>query len=418
MKTTLRLSWHRLLLVLLETTIILLLIPSFLNFVTLGQDAITFPFPIDYGEGPLLDQTMRLARFENIYRADLTTPPFTIANYPPLFVLSQVPFAWIFGPALWYGRLISWLGACAAGIILGLLVFNLTKDFLAALIGGLSLFAMPYVLVWAPLNRVDSLALGLSLTGLFAVTRWGAKRWGLILSAVLLVAATYTRQSYGLAAPFGAFIWLFSHKPRRRAFILTAWVAGLGLGLFLVLNAFTRGGFSLNVITANVNAFRWETVENYAREIRDLLPILLAVNLVFLALGWFGNKSWGIYLAYLVGASLSAVTIGKVGSNVNYLMEFCATLSLGVGLCLGWLGARPKPRGLATLEAASASQENNSHLSDIRTIEAGTIPTQVKSTRPSRLWIVGRLALACLLLVCLALSSYTCGPRESDFMIS
>jgi hypothetical protein len=53
---------------------------------------ITFPYPLDHGEGPLLDQAMRLARFENIYRRDLTLPPYTLANYPPLFPLAQAPF--------------------------------------------------------------------------------------------------------------------------------------------------------------------------------------------------------------------------------------------------------------------------------------------------------------------------------------
>src|SRR5215510_10686027 len=59
--------------------------------------AITFPYPLDYGEGPLLDQAMRLARFENIYRGDLTVPPYTLANYPPLFPLIQAPLVLAFG---------------------------------------------------------------------------------------------------------------------------------------------------------------------------------------------------------------------------------------------------------------------------------------------------------------------------------
>jgi hypothetical protein len=420
MKTTLPPSWYHLLLYLLEIAIILLLVPGFLNFVALGQEAIAFPFPIDYGEGPLLDQTMRLARFENIYRADLTTPPFTIANYPPLFVLSQVPFAWVFGPALWYGRLISCLGACIAGIMLGLLVYTLTKDFLAALIGGFTLFAIPYVLVWAPLNRVDPLALGLSLAGLLTITRWSVKRWGLVLSAVLLVAAVYTRQSYGLAAPLAAFVWLFSHHPRKRAFTLTAWVAGLGLGLFLVLNLLTRGGFYLNVITANANAFQWDTVSYYAGEIKELLPILLAVNLVFISLGWFRNKSWSFFLAYLVGASLSAVTVGKVGSNVNYLLEFCAALSLGVGLCLAWLGATPKPRSSGTSQVVFPPEGNHQSFPNRASTPIETHPIHKNTTHRGTIGSITRLGLISLFLICLAAQFvYLRNPRIGfyDFMI-
>ena len=38
------------------------------------------PFPLDYGEGPMLDQTLRLAQFENIYRNSFASPPYTVSN--------------------------------------------------------------------------------------------------------------------------------------------------------------------------------------------------------------------------------------------------------------------------------------------------------------------------------------------------
>jgi hypothetical protein len=62
-----------------------------LMFVQHDWIAVNFPYPLDYGEGPLLDQIVRLAHFENIYRVDLTVPPYTVANYPPLFLLAQLP---------------------------------------------------------------------------------------------------------------------------------------------------------------------------------------------------------------------------------------------------------------------------------------------------------------------------------------
>src|SRR5947208_1153779 len=73
---------------------------------------IACPDPFDYGEGPLLDQVQRLARFENVYALDLDHPPYTISSYPPLYLVAQLPFAWAFGPAYWYGRLIN-----AAGLV-------------------------------------------------------------------------------------------------------------------------------------------------------------------------------------------------------------------------------------------------------------------------------------------------------------
>ncbi len=111
----------------------------------LARAALAFPFPLDYGEGPILDQTLRLAQFENIYRDSFASPPYTVSNYPPLFQLIQVPLAWIVGPAFWYGRLISILSAVSAAGLIGLILHTLTGDRIAAAIGGLTLLAFPYL---------------------------------------------------------------------------------------------------------------------------------------------------------------------------------------------------------------------------------------------------------------------------------
>ena len=128
--------------------------------------ALNDPYTLNYGEGPLLDQAVRLARGENIYQADLATPPYTITNYPPLYVLAQVPFVERFGPAFWYGRLISLISILVAALLLGLTVQAVTKDWIAGLAAGLTLPAIPYVYYWSALARIDSLALALSMAGL------------------------------------------------------------------------------------------------------------------------------------------------------------------------------------------------------------------------------------------------------------
>ena len=75
-------------------TVLLLLAQGLavLLFLRHGWQALAFPYPLNYGEGPLLDQSVRLAAFENIYRTNLSAPPYVVANYPPLFMLAQVPF--------------------------------------------------------------------------------------------------------------------------------------------------------------------------------------------------------------------------------------------------------------------------------------------------------------------------------------
>ena len=298
---------------------------AFFMFLKYDWTLVTFPYPVDYGEGPILDQVMRMSRFQNIYRPNPTEPPFTISNYPPAYHLAQLPFAWIFGAAYWYGRGISMLSILAAGLLIGLTIHALTQDRLAAVFGGLTLFAIPYILHWSAFCRVDSFALALSLGGLYAIARHPHTRSGLIGSAILLTAAIYTRQSYGLAAPFAAFIWLISQKPRWQALRLAIWVGGLSGVLFILLNLLTGGNFYFNIITANVNPFFWDTVKNYAKAMWEHLPyLLISSGIFFVGAVWFKVKSWWLIAPYLLAAAASAVTIGKDGSNVNYLYELSA----------------------------------------------------------------------------------------------
>jgi hypothetical protein len=52
---------------------------------------------------------------------------------------------------------------------------------------------------------------------------------------------------------------------------------------------------------------------------------------------------------YLVGAALSGLTIGKVGSNVNYLLELGAAVALSIGALMAWLGPRRAVAAVAAL---------------------------------------------------------------------
>ena len=316
-----------------------------LLFLRHGWQAISFPYPLNYGEGPLLDQSVRLAAFENIYRTDLSASPYVIANYPPLFMLAQVPFVWLFGPAMWYGRLISLLSVAAVALFVGLTLHALTRDRLASLAGALIFPAMPYVVRWSSLSRVDSLGLALSWAGLFVVARWPQKRWSVFVSALLLVAAVYTRQTYILAAPLAAFVWLVAQGQRRRALQTAAITGGACLLLFAALNISTGEGFFLNTVTANLNDFRWERVSLNALGALLACPVLLLSSLAFLLLTPHkGNNAWWLVAPYLIASIPTAVLVGKVGSDVNYLLELSAALGLATGAFIAWQRRRPRLR--------------------------------------------------------------------------
>jgi hypothetical protein len=328
-------------------------------FVVRGVMAVPHRHPLDYGEAPLVDQAMRIAIGENIYRSDLDEPPYTISNYPPLYPLTLVPFVKTIGPIFTPGRLISLLSTLAAAVFLGRIILTQMNDRTAGIITGLLFLAIPYVVGWSPLLRVDMLALAFSTAGLYVVSRRSENRGGLIFAGVLLVAAIYTRQSYALAAPLGAFVWLLIQN-MRRAIEFAVLVGSLTVGLVLILNTLTGGGFYFNIVTANVNEYEIERLEDWANKLLDVVPILLLFAGTFLVVGFRRIRPWPLLSPYLIGAGISALTIGKIGSNANYLLELCAALSLVAGAFVAWSHDRPWLRAfllvLLTLQTGQLMQ--------------------------------------------------------------
>jgi hypothetical protein len=188
------------------------------------------------------------------------------------------------------GRLISVLAAVGSAVFLALIVLTLSQNRLAALATGTLFLAIPYVVHWSGLARIDLLALLLATAALYVSVRWGNGRGGLITAAILLVAAAYTRQSYALAAPLGAFLWLWQQE-RQRAYTLAGIVAGLGIGLFVLINLLTDGGFYTHIITANVNAFDWGYLGDRLAQLASDLPLAILLALALL-IGGRKMKGW------------------------------------------------------------------------------------------------------------------------------
>lgn len=332
-------------------------------FVDHARRALDYPYTLNYGEGPLLEQTLRLVRGDELYPADLTQPPYTITNYPPVYLLAQAPLIEAQGVGFAYGRAISVGSMVVAAVFLALIARAITRDWSAALCAGLPLLAVPYVLHWSALARIDALALALSLIGLWSAAARPGKSLNLALAILFLALAAYTRQTYLLAAPLAAFVWLWGVRQRISALALAAWLAAVVLAVFAVLLVVTRGGLFFHLITANLNALNADLVRFYAEEMARTLPILLGAGALTL-LGWLvlallrrdpaedGSAAGWLAAPYAVGALVGALTIVKVGSDVNYLLELSAALCLCAGVVVGWLKNLPLIKAAAVLAVA------------------------------------------------------------------
>lgn len=303
---------------------------------------LAFPFPLDYGEGPLLAQVSRLAGGEPLWRlyADPEQYPFLIVNYPPLYLLLSAGMAGLTGAPLLAGRLVALVGALAS------------MAALAALIGRrgmwLALFwvAIPVVREWMPLMRVDLVGVAL---GLWAVWVAGNERlppiWRGALAGLLAVGCLLTKPSL-IAGPLAVgatllagWIRLRSHPISHARHALLAFLATAALAggsVVGVLSWATQGWLLLHVVAANAN--RWElalAAEFWRQQLALRWPLLIAA-LIGAAAVWRAGQRAALVsaLAYLLAGTLGAIGVGKVGAYANYFFEWYAGLIWLIGM--GW----------------------------------------------------------------------------------
>ncbi len=348
-------TWQDIILLIALLFLALELAAGMAQYTSLAGQSISFPYPLDYGEGPMLDQTLKLAQGINPYQPDINSTPYNLTSDPPLFQALQVPLALAGGPAFWYGRAISVLSAIAAAIFIALIVHRLTGDVMASVIPALLFFTFPHIVYWSVFSRVDSLALALSLGALYLVVRWPDKRAAIIGAAIMFIASIFTRQSYLFAGPITAFCYLWHLKQRRQGWLLAGIVAGISIVLASLFTLLTQGGFFLHTVTANVNPWISYIAVDYYINLLVHTPLLIVGVTLFLMLERTGDRtrSWPFVLFYLAFATLAGLAVGRVGSQVNYLYELVAALCIAAGALVAWLAMLPVLRIIAVLALAA-----------------------------------------------------------------
>ena len=320
------------------------------------------PFSPDYGEGQVLALIQRMVR-DGTFFGDVQRYPMVLSNYPPVFMLLNVPGFRLFGPSLLQPRLISLLATFALAAFLFALLRRRTGNPWMAASFALLFFAPWFVQTWAATARIDMPAQMFSMAGLYAFDRLGARGgFRRTLPFLLFGLGFYTRQTT-LVAPAAVLGSLLLEPPRRRDFprALAAF-AGPVLGVLLAMTVATRG-------QAWLHLFPYAAVADYdlahmTRQYGEFLvlasPLLLLVlaGLVLQPRALLRGPNLPFTLFWLLSlAGLS--TIAKEGAAQNYFIEpYLATLLLAA-IALGVLvEERPLARRLwpaGVLLAAAAT---------------------------------------------------------------
>lgn len=309
------------------------------------RSVIVYPFGLDYGEGVILNQLRLLQAGQNPY------PPlegrYLIGNYPPVFYLLSLLFSG--SNLLSAGRMIA--AACAVLIVGVMILLSLHlqklyahehRSWLAALSGPLIFIGIGYLYSWGGLMRVDTLALLFSLLGLLCFVNRSS--WGQYAAIVCFILAFYTKQTAMVSAAACLLVTLIQ-RPRKG--LQLSGLLALGLGLcFLLIQQLSQGQAWFHLVTANANTFLWYRVAFLFNDLLKEYFLLLLLAGVGVANLLFERRTFPcdehdsdlrlilpIYLILALGASLS---IGKIGSNVNYALEFMILVCLCAGAALYW----------------------------------------------------------------------------------
>jgi hypothetical protein len=322
------------LLVLWTTTAILL----FVYLAGFGLSAavrLTQPFEFVYGESIVLAVTRRVMQGEALY-PPTDRLPLVVTAYTPLYYVVVGGLQRLFGDGYAAGRAVSLIATLGAAGLLARSVRCVSGCWTGGLLaGGLFLTQNMTALLWAPLHRVDALALFLTLSGLALATTGRV-----YVAAVSFLLALLTKQSY-VVAPIVVCIALW---PDWRKAVGFGSVLSAGLGVAILgAHVFSGGWFWWHTLGANANEFDALYVRNLLGQFLQLNAVpLLAAATLFSLQPRPGERLWRLYF---LGTLLVLPGLAKLGASSNYWLEATAASCALIGVLANRLAAQ---RGVPT----------------------------------------------------------------------
>jgi hypothetical protein len=301
---------------------------------------LAFPFDLNYGEGYVLNDAVRLAHGQAVY-GDLQQFPMVRSPYPPLFPLVWSLIVRLTGAVFWAGRALEVASLVATCALVAWNAWRARCGVWPAVAAVGLVVGSPFVYQWAGYARVDLMALMFAVGGV--VTAQWVRGWrGVILSALLCALALWTKQT-AVTASFAVAV-AFALRNWRQAVGFLALVTVPSLGVGAALNAASNGEFVHHVLLGNAS--------NPMLPLRAAIYVATFAFLHLVALmagGWWLRRALGRrpspVAVYLVVSLLAAFSAGNGGSSVNYLIEPVVALALVVPFAWRSLPAGPEIAG-------------------------------------------------------------------------
>src|SRR5579864_4897095 len=309
------------------------------------------PFEIDYEEGNVLNSGLRIVQGQALYPLPGTFP-YILNPYGPIGYFVSALGIKVFGLGLFGPRFFVYFAGLAVVVLIAFLTKNFGGRWDAGALSALSYLCLPLVSYWLPLLRVDFWAVFLSLLGLYAFSRFPSA-WP--VAALIFALAILTKQT-AIAAPAAVFLELLAQKRFVRAFGL----AGIISGTVVACMATLGPGFVFAFLKTHPDpySFRHAFQSGLAAVHGCMLILALIGYAIIFGFRWTQQSRLACF--YVLLCSLSALSAGKLGSNMNHFLEWTAAICIIGGLALSELlrrgdgVAKPFALGLLTLATVFA----------------------------------------------------------------
>ncbi len=337
---------------------------------------ITAPFQFDYEEGNILNALVRVSHGLTPYPDPHGFPNVLNPYGPVAYYLLAVPVK-LFGVTFAGPRLVIALSVLAICVFIALMLARMTRSPLLGAVFGFLYGGLGLVRDWSAILRVDLLVLALATAGMFFFSRTAAaqveeedaagkekdatrkpRRASVITSvsawaaAVLMSAAIFAKHT-SLAAPAACVLFLLLHRRSRQALYFALMGFGLCVLGLAASVALTRGTIITDLFFSHPDPFAWSGYTDRLAEAAWRFAPLLALALVAVVEQMVRKKP-SLPALWLMLATLTAVTAGKLGSNWNHFLEWPIALCLCAGLGWAFL-TRLEPRPWAATLAVAAA---------------------------------------------------------------
>jgi hypothetical protein len=286
---------------------------------------VTFPYPLEFREGAMIQTTKALLGGENPYA--LHRQPEDTNVYGIFYSVVCYPFAGLFGPGLQVHRAVAGIFIAFASAVVFLFARSGGHPVLSSLTVG-AVFYASLLYGATPLARPDSLGVFLFLLSLYLPHKNNYSWGSLFTSIVIGVFAVFTKTFFLLLYPLlGTYLFLFVSKKKGLAYSAVS-------GFIVIISALTAN-FFMETYISNV-FFNHMNVASYS--LHRMVSQLYA-----------GTKAYAFLVILFASAALPSVP-----AKVKQMRLFFADLNF-FGRLAGFIDVRTPDRPFCTHEVTGTT---------------------------------------------------------------